>query len=195
MKNIFTIPNIISLFRLMLIPLFVVTYFDKSENDYYLWSVIIVIISGLSDIIDGFIARRFNMVSDLGKILDPIADKLTQVVVILSLAINHPILFPMFIVLFIKELLTLFAAAHILSNGVKPISSKWFGKLSTVVIFLTMVYTIVIDLYSNSSTVISELPLYFLVIASIVCMIISLCGYFRMFSKDVKGEPRNNETV
>ena len=194
MKNIFTIPNIISLFRLMLIPLFVITYFDKSENSYYLWSIIIVIVSGLSDIVDGFIARKFKMISDLGKILDPIADKLTQVVVILSLAINHPILFPMFVVLFIKELLTLFAAAHILSNGVKPISSKWFGKLSTVVIFLTMVYTIVIDLY-KSTVKISEIPLYFLVIASIVCMIISLCGYFRMFSKDVKGEPKQNETV
>ena len=190
MKNIFTIPNIISLFRLMLIPLFVITYFDQSENDYYFWSVIIVLISGVSDIVDGFIARRFKMVSDLGKVLDPIADKLTQVVVILSLAINHPILFPMFIVLFAKELLTLFAAVHILSNGVKPISSKWFGKLSTVVIFLTMVYTIFIDLYN-----ITEVPLYFLVIASIVCMIISLCGYFKMFSKDVKGEPNNNEVV
>ena len=194
MKNIFTIPNIISLFRLMLIPLFVITYFDKSENSYYLWSIIIVIVSGLSDIVDGFIARKFKMISDLGKVLDPIADKLTQVVVILSLAINHPILFPMFVVLFIKELLTLFAAAHILSNGVKPISSKWFGKLSTVVIFLTMVYTIVIDLYKPTVNV-SEIPLYFLVIASIVCMIISLCGYFRMFSKDVKGEPKQNETV
>ena len=190
MKNIFTIPNIISLFRLILIPLFVITYFDKSETDYYLWSVIIVIVSGISDILDGFIARKFKMVSDLGKVLDPIADKLTQVVVILSLAINHPILFPMFIVLFVKELLTLFAAAHILANGVKPISSKWFGKLSTVVIFLTMVYTIFIDLYA-----ITDFPLYFLVLVSIICMIISLCGYFRMFSKDVKGVPNKNETV
>lgn len=190
MKNIFTIPNIISVFRLMLIPLFVITYFNKSEQDYYLWSVIIVIISGLSDVVDGFIARKFHMISDLGKVLDPIADKLTQVVVILSLAINHPILFPMFIVLFAKELLTLLAAAHILSKGVKPISSKWFGKLSTVVIFLTMVYTIFIDLYN-----VIQAPLHFLVIASIVCMIISLCGYFKMFSKDVKGDPSNNEAV
>lgn len=190
MKNIFTIPNLISLFRLMLIPLFVVTYFNKSAQDYYLWSIIIVIVSGISDVADGLIARKFNMISDLGKVLDPIADKLTQVVVILSLAINHPILFPMFIVLFAKELLTLFAAAHILSKGVKPISSMWFGKLSTVVIFLTMVYTIFIDLCD-----IIEYPLYCLVIASIICMIISLRGYFKMFSKDVKGDPSNNEVM
>ena len=190
MKNIFTIPNLISLFRLMLIPLFVVTYFNESENNYYLWSIIIVVISGLSDIVDGFIARKFKMVSDLGKVLDPIADKLTQVVVILSLAIRHPSIFPMFIVLFAKELLTLFAAAHLLSKGTKPISSKWFGKLSTVVIFLTMVYTIAVDLF-----MVTEIPLYILIFASIVCMIISLCGYFRMFSKDVKGDSVNNETM
>ena len=190
MKNIFTIPNLISLFRLMLIPLFVVTYFNESENNYYLWSIIIVVVSGISDVVDGFIARKFNMVSDLGKVLDPIADKLTQVVVIMSLAIKHPSIFPMFIVLFAKELITLFAAAHLLFKGTKPISSKWFGKLSTVVIFLTMVYTIAGDLYD-----ISKIPQYILVFASIVCMIISLCGYFKLFSKDVKGDPSKNETM
>ena len=190
MKNIFTVPNLISLFRLMLIPLFVVTYFDESENNYYLWSIIIVVVSGLSDVADGFIARKFNMISDLGKVLDPIADKLTQVVVIMSLAIKHPSIFPMFIVLFAKELITLFAAAHLLFKGTKPISSKWFGKLSTVVIFLTMVYTIAGDLYD-----ISKIPQYILVFASIVCMIISLCGYFKLFSKDVKGDPSKNETM
>lgn len=190
MKNIFTVPNLISLFRLMLIPLFVVTYFNESENNYYLWSIIIVVVSGISDVIDGFIARKFNMISDLGKILDPIADKLTQVVVIMSLAIKHPSIFPMFIVLFAKELITLFAATHLLFKGTKPISSKWFGKLSTVVIFLTMVYTIAGDLYDMS-----KIPQYILVFASIVCMIISLCGYFKLFSKDVKGDPSKNETM
>ncbi len=190
MKNIFTVPNLISLFRLMLIPLFVVTYFNESENNYYLWSIIIVVVSGISDVVDGFIARKCNMISDLGKVLDPIADKLTQVVVIMSLAIKHPSIFPMFIVLFAKELITLFAAAHLLFKGTKPISSKWFGKLSTVVIFLTMVYTIAGDLYD-----ISKIPQYILVFASIVCMIISLCGYFKLFSKDVKGDPSKNETM
>ena len=58
MKNIFTVPNFISLFRLMLIPLFVVTYFNESENNYYLWSILIVVVSGISDVVDGFIARK-----------------------------------------------------------------------------------------------------------------------------------------
>ncbi len=183
MKNIFTIPNIISMFRLALVPLFVITYFNESESNYYFWSIIIVVISGISDVIDGFIARHFNMVSDFGKVLDPIADKLTQVVVILSLAIKHPTIFPMFAVLFIKELLTLLVAVQLLSKGTKPISSKWFGKLSTVVIFVTMFYTIIVDIYQ-----VSEIPLYILIVLSIVCMIISIGGYFKLFSKQVKGE-------
>ena len=190
MKNIFTIPNIISFFFFFLIPLFVITYFKESISNHYLWSIVIVFISGISDVVDGFIARHCNMVSDLGKVLDPIADKLTQAVILLCLAINHTSMFLPFSVLFVKELFTLFAAIHLLSNGTKPISSKWFGKLSTVVIFLTMVYTLIMDLYSAP-----EIPYYILLVLSIVCMIISITGYFKLFSKHVKGEVPNDEAV
>ncbi len=184
MKNIFTIPNIISFIRLLIIPFFAICYFSDNIENRYAVCIAIIVISGLSDIVDGFIARKFNMVSDLGKILDPIADKLTQVVILLCLCINHPSLLVMFGVLFLKELLTLFAAIYVLSNGTKPISARWWGKLSTIVIFLTMFYTILLDLFD-----ISRIPLYLLTFASIVCMIISLSGYFKMFSGQVKGDP------
>ena len=190
MKNIFTIPNIISFFRLLLIPFFVILYFKDAIPNHYWWATLIVIISGLSDIVDGFIARHFNMISDLGKILDPIADKLTQAVIILCLAINHLELLLMFAVLFVKELLTLFAAVHLLSNGTKPISSKWFGKLSTVVLFLAMIYTLIIDLFAAPIEI-----LYLLIVASIVCMIISIGGYFKLFSAQVKGVSTNDEVM
>lgn len=185
MKNILTIPNIISFIRLLLIPFFAIFYFADNIEEHYTWCIFIVLLSGLSDVVDGFIARKCNMVSDLGKILDPIADKLTQVVILLCLAINHPSLLPMFGVLFLKELVTLFAAIYVLSNGTKPISAKWWGKLSTIVIFLTMVYTVLLDIYS-----ISVIPLYILVTASIICMVISVSGYFKMFSGQVKGDPK-----
>lgn len=182
MKKIITIPNIISMFRLFLIPFFVVSYFLGVNNEKYMQIAIgVILLSGLSDILDGFIARKFNLISDLGKLLDPIADKLTQASVMLSLAIMHPVaIFPMFVVLFIKELLTLFVAVHLLSSGTKPISSKWFGKLSTVIIFITMVYTLLVDMFA-----ISEIPLYILSGVSIVCMIVSACCYFIMFFKRV----------
>ena len=106
MKNFLTIPNIISFFRLILIPIFVITYFKESITDHYLWSILIIVTSGISDVVDGFIARKFNMVSDIGKVLDPIADKLTQAVVLLCLVINHISILPMFVILFFKELIT-----------------------------------------------------------------------------------------
>ncbi len=182
MRKVLTIPNIISMFRLALIPFFVVSYFLGANNESFLHlSIGIVLLSGLSDVADGFIARKFNMISDLGKVLDPIADKLTQASVMLCLAFMHPIaIFPMFGVLFVKELLTLFVAVHLLSSGTKPISSKWFGKISTLAIFFTMVYALFVDLFG-----ISEIPLYILSGVSIVCMVVSALGYSKLFYKHV----------
>ena len=190
MKDIFTLPNIISFFRLLLIPVFVITYFNESIANNYIWAIVILLFSGFSDVVDGFIARKFNMVSDFGKILDPIADKLTQAVIIMSLVIKHLALLPMFAVLFFKELFTLFAAVYLFSNGTKPMSSKWFGKLSTVVIFITMFYTLIIDIFS-----VTAVPLYFLMVASIVCMMISVAGYFKFFFKQGEGVKSQDETM
>lgn len=191
MNKIFTIPNIISFFRILLIPAFAITYFIEAEDQCFLWSIIILVVSGISDVLDGFIARTFNMVSDLGKVLDPIADKLTQVVIILCLAIRRPSLFIMFGVLFVKELLTLIAATKILTSGNKPMSAKWFGKLSSVMIFLTMFYAIMLDVFPTLYVI----PLYVLNVASVVCMLIAMTGYFKVFLQYTKGEESNNETV
>lgn len=191
MNKIFTIPNIISFFRILLIPAFAVTYFIEVENQHIMWSVIILVVSGVSDVLDGFIARTFNMVSDLGKVLDPIADKLTQVVIILCLAIRNPSLFIMFGVLFIKELLTLIAATKIFAAGNKPVSAKWFGKLSSAMIFLTMFYAIMLDIFPTIPTI----PLYVLNGVSVICMIIAMTGYFKVFLQYTKGEEVDNETL
>lgn len=83
--QVLTIPNLLSVIRLALIPLIVWLYIGKQE---YSAAVAVILISGATDIIDGFIARKFNMVSDLGKILDPVADKLTQATVILCLTVK-----------------------------------------------------------------------------------------------------------
>lgn len=185
MKNIFTIPNIISLIRLLIIPLFVSLYFADNVANNYVWAIILVALSGFSDLVDGFIARRFNMISDLGKILDPIADKLTQVVVLLCLSKNHPLLLITFVVLFVKEAITLLAAVYVLTNGTKPISARWWGKLSSMVLFATMLYTVLTDILE-----ISLIPIYVLIPISVICMLISVLGYFKIFSKEVKGDSK-----
>jgi cardiolipin synthase len=181
MKNkIFTIPNIISFFRIALIIAFVPVYFASSIEHHKLIAFGIIVLSGLSDVVDGFIARNFNMVSELGKILDPIADKLTQAAVLLCLLINHTELLAMFVVLFIKELLTAIAAGYLLKHKlVKPMSARWWGKLSTAAIYSTIFYVILMEFIEVLPTIVAIV----LMAISIVCMILSMLGYMQLVLK------------
>ena len=102
-KDIFTIPNMLSLFRLALIPLYVTIYLNaKSNADYYLAAAILAV-SCLTDLIDGKIARHFNMISSLGKILDPVADKATQFTLIICLTVKYRILWYLVGLFVLKE--------------------------------------------------------------------------------------------
>ncbi len=178
MKDNLTIPNVISLLRICIIPVFITLYFS-SEPHHYLLSLLVVMLSAATDVIDGFIARKFNMVSDVGKVLDPIADKLTQVSVIFCLIFTHPNLLIMVVVLFTKEILTLFAAVYILRGGFKPISAKWFGKLATVVVYLTFFYAIYTDINPQMPVIVLD----GLALASTICLLISMAGYIKVFLK------------
>ena len=102
-KEILTIPNILSLFRLLLIPVYVAIYQNAQEaSDYYLAAGILTV-SCLTDMIDGKIARHFNMISSVGKILDPIADKATQFTLIICLMVRYPILKYLVFLFVLKE--------------------------------------------------------------------------------------------
>lgn len=178
MKENLTIPNVISLLRICIIPVFISLYFSD-KPDHYVLALIVIVLSAVTDVVDGFIARKFNMVSDVGKVLDPIADKLTQISVVFCLLFAHRNLIIMVVVLFTKELLTLFAAIYILRGGFKPISAKWFGKLATVVVYLTFFYAIYMDI----NPVMPMIVLDVLSIASTVCLLISMAGYIKVFLK------------
>lgn len=175
------------MFRIVLIVVFIPIYFSEIENNLLI-ALGVMILSGLSDVADGFIARRFNMISDFGKVLDPVADKLTQGVILFCLLINHSSILPMFVVLFVKELLTAFAATYLLRNGLKPMSAKWWGKLSTAIIYITIFYIILNDHFG-----LYDIILTVLVMISIICMLISLLGYLSVIlskSKDAIKESK-----
>ena len=109
-KDIFTVPNVLSLFRLALIPLYVSIYLTAKERmDYYIASIILAV-SCLTDMIDGQIARRFNMISAFGKFLDPLADKLPQFSLMICLCIKHHVLIALVVLVFCKEVFQLIAA-------------------------------------------------------------------------------------
>lgn len=130
-KDILTIPNLLSVIRLLLIPAIVILF-----RVYYLYipAVILLGVSALTDVADGFIARKFHMTSDVGKLLDPIADKLTQATVALCLLSSYPRIFYLFVLMFVKEVTLAVVGFVTMRRTQIVLSAKWHGKLATVVL-------------------------------------------------------------
>lgn len=169
------IPNMLSIFRLVLLPIFVILYFTLGR-EYRFICAIILIVSGLTDVADGIIARKFNMESQLGRILDPLADKLTLFVVALTLAFDgYKKLFILAAILFVKEIFMLIggvlAAKKYNNHKVEP--SKWYGKLATVILYVAMFSMILIKMNRTAE----------IIMAGIMCLaaIFAFIMYFRVF--------------
>lgn len=138
-KDFFTIPNMLSLFRLLLIPVYIVIYLNAdSDVDYYIAGGILAV-SCLTDMIDGQIARHFNMISNVGKILDPLADKVTQFALIVCLAIRYMNLLPLMILFVIKEAFQMIAGLFIISKGKMLTGAAITGKICTAVLFVSLI--------------------------------------------------------
>lgn len=135
-KKILTIPNIMSLFRLALIPIIVYLYV---ENKDYLWTLILLLLSGATDIVDGFIARKFNMISDFGKAIDPIADKLTQLALLCCLVFRFNYMLIPMILMIIKEVASGITCLISIKKTKEVNSSVWHGKLTTVSLYSMIV--------------------------------------------------------
>ncbi len=132
--QIFTIPNLLSFFRIALIFFIVWLYFT---NHPY-WALAFVVLSAITDVVDGFIARKFNMTTDFGKALDPIADKLTQGVIMIALIARFPLMWLPLVIMIVKEILA-FALRFIAFKKTQEVhSAEWHGKLTTVVLYLVM---------------------------------------------------------
>ncbi len=132
--KIWTVPNLLSFFRLLLVPVIIWAYVGKHDTSL---TVILLAVSALSDVLDGHIARHFNLISDLGKALDPIADKLTQVCVVLCLAFTYPLLwFLLGICVFRESVMAVLGTLTIRKTGKVP-GARWYGKVSTVVLYAT----------------------------------------------------------
>lgn len=184
MKPIFTIPNILSTFRICLIPFIVWVYFDNTINNRLIVVAALVIISGFTDVLDGFIARRFNMVSDIGKVLDPIADKLTQATVVFCLATEHKALVPLVIVIVVKELFMLAGTLIIMKDeNVETPYARWWGKLATVVLYTLMIVVIISDYFQHC---IPDVVITFLSSVAIAFVFFSFLSYLNIYFKKYK---------
>jgi cardiolipin synthase (CMP-forming) len=151
-KDLWSIPNILCYIRFLLIPVFVVTYIKAEEPKQYIQAAIIVFLSGLTDLLDGFIARKFNMITDLGKLIDPLADKLTQASLIFVLIVKIKWMFLLLILFVVMQLFLLIAGIVMLKKGTKLNGAKWFGKVSTTVFYATMLVLVAIPTLSTGVT-------------------------------------------
>lgn len=140
-KDLCTIPNILCYIRFLLIPIFVVQYIRAEEPREYIQAAAIVLASGLTDFLDGFIARTFDMVTELGKLIDPIADKLTQaaLIFVLIFKFDWTASLLLLLVLFVSMQLFLLGAGLVMVRKDRRLDgSKWFGKVSTMVFYAVM---------------------------------------------------------
>ena len=187
-KEILTIPNLLSLFRLILIPVYVVIYINAKHTVDYFIAAMILAVSCLTDLIDGKIARSFNMISTLGKILDPLADKATQLTLIICLALKHPVLWYVVSLFVVKESFQLIAGGINFKKGRMLKGALISGKICTTILFLSLILMVLIPELSAKAIKIIAL-------VDIVFMLISFGNYlFTYFHSNHKFQSISDES-
>ena len=162
-NGILTIPNLLSLLRILMIPFIVWLYIARKN---YYGASFMIILSGVTDVADGIIARKCNMVSDFGKILDPIADKLTQGTLFICLSNKYPDMLWIFALFVAKEFVMALLGYITIRNTDSVNSAKWYGKLSTCILYTSMILLILFP----------DLPI------TVVNVLIVLCGFILLLS-------------
>lgn len=148
-KDMLTVPNMLSCFRILLIPVYIHIYLNaQGRRDYFLAGSILVL-SCMTDLVDGQIARQFNMISNVGKVLDPVADKLTQLALTLSLSVKYPVLRLTLMLFLAKELFQTLAMVIMYHRGKVLPGAILPGKISTVVLFSSFIFMVLIPNLSN----------------------------------------------
>ena len=186
-KEVFTIPNLLSLFRLVLIPVYAYIYLNATENYQYLIAGSIMAVSCITDMVDGKIARRYNMISNLGKILDPLADKITQFTLTLCLSLKYPVLRPVLCLFIVKEIFqAVMGIIHLRKGRMLP-GALMAGKVCTTILFISLIALVLIP---NMN------PRFVDAIAAVdtVFLVISFFSYiFAYFGKNTKVQDLKTE--
>ncbi len=171
------IPNILTIIRFLLIP--IILYFIITGN--YLLGFIFFTISGITDILDGTIARKYNLISTFGKLMDPLADKLTQISVLATLTFKDIIPIWILVIVILKELIMIIGASFLYGKDV-VVYSKWFGKLATVLFYLAIVLSL-IDKQFGFTGIWQNIDMVLYCVA-LVSTVFSLIMYVKYLYKD-----------
>lgn len=184
-KQLFTIPNLLSLLRLCMIPLIIWLY--CTQKNYALTAVVLVL-SGLTDMVDGYIARRFNMVTDLGKALDPVADKLTQASVMFCLLSRFRMMLVPLLLLIFKEVCNGVISLVVIKKTGKVCGADWHGKVCTWLLYAMMfVHIVWFDISREWTTA--------LISICVIMMTVSFALYMVRNYKMLTKEVTNNDNA
>ncbi|MBQ6336154.1 MAG: CDP-alcohol phosphatidyltransferase family protein [Ruminococcus sp.] len=179
-KDLMTIPNALSFIRIILITPFVAFFVAaKYITNNYIPAIIILAISGISDLLDGMIARKFHQESELGKVLDPLADKLTLIAVGVCLIFIQPYVLPLMIIMVLKDTLMIIGGTIIINKGVIPPKSSWYGKASTFMFYISVGMVVLMEIFKYKNETLS------LTVLGVTAgmMIFSLVNYAIIFFK------------
>lgn len=181
-ENWKTIPNLLSFIRILLIPVFAVLFY----NGYTIAAVVCLAVSGFSDLIDGKIARKFNQVSNLGKILDPIADKLTVFAIAIILFVKFlkaenetlNVFSWVFLLFLVKDLIMLGFGGFMIAMGMRPSAAEIYGKLATVAFYVVMVFIMAFGPEVGAFREIWTLPDTVMIILVVIAVILTFLAFF-----------------
>lgn len=173
------IPNALTIVRFLLIPIIIIT----CAQGNYIGTIILLTLSGITDILDGTIARKYNFITDFGKLMDPLADKLTQISLLTTLFIKNIIPMWILIIVVLKEFFMVSGASFLYGKEL-VVSSKWYGKLATVLFYVAMVLSLVLEqigpLIENVLTILMKVN-NFIYYLAVVTTIASLAMYMKAF--------------
>ena len=173
------IPNILSILRIMLVPFFVYMFFEGE----LIFALAIYLFAGLTDIVDGYLARRNGWISNSGKILDPIADKLMQCVVLICFAVMMPALWWLAGLFIAKELFMLVGAVLVFRRERITVNSNWYGKLSTMLFYAIVFVIFIMFIFTESPSV---TLLIYLFITALFAALFAMTMYIKDTLKEVR---------
>ncbi len=171
------IPNLLSFIRIVLVGVFVYVFFNDYPNNL-VWALIVFLLAGLTDVIDGFLARKFNWITTLGKILDPFADKLMQCTVLVCMLIKK--LLPVWLVIpfILKEALVLLGGLFIIGKRKVVVVSNIFGKMTVVFFYAAVVLCMVARDFLEAHPVLLDVVCALILFAGVAALVNYAIKYF-----------------
>ncbi len=172
------VPNTLTVIRLILVPVFVITMFAPLPLQWSWLPLAIIVLSGITDVADGYIARHFNQITQLGKILDPLADKLSLLALSICIAVKFSPFWIIAIVVIVKEILQILGGGYLMKKKIKIPSSRWFGKACTAVTYCCYIILLGLPIF--------QLPapawmLWTMVILILVLMLLAFFSYLPVY--------------